>query len=40
MGENRFREISYSVHKIAKLGYFGNVITYSKFPDRGLQSYI
>ena len=33
MSKNRFREISLSVHKIAKFEYFAKVIVYSKSPD-------
>ena len=33
MSKNRFREISLSVHKIAKFKYFAKVIIYSKSPD-------
>ena len=36
MSENRFREISLSVHKIAKFEYFAKVIIYSKSPDHVL----
>ena len=34
--ENIFREISLSVHKIAKFEYFAKVIIYSKSPDHVL----
>ena len=34
--KNRFREISLSVHKIAKFKYFPKVIIYSKSPDHVL----
>ena len=40
MSKNRFLQISESIHKIAKFKYFAKVITYSKFPDQVLQSYI
>ena len=33
MSKNRFREISLSVHKIAKFSNFAKVIIYSKSPD-------
>ena len=33
MSKSRFREISFSVHKIAKFEYFAKVIIYSKSPD-------
>ena len=36
MSKNRFREISLSVHKIAKFEYFAKVIIYSKSPDHVL----
>ena len=36
MSKNRFREISLSVHKIAKFKYFTKVIIYSKSPDHVL----
>ena len=36
MSKNRFREISLSVHKIAKFKYFAKVIIYSKSPDHVL----
>ena len=36
MSKNRFREISLSVHKIAKFKYFAKVIIYSKYPDHVL----
>ena len=36
MSNNRFREISLSVHKIAKFEYFAKVIIYSKSPDHVL----
>ena len=36
MGKNRFREISYSVHKIAKFEYFMKVIINSKSSDHVL----
>ena len=40
MSKNRFREISSSVHKIAKFKYFVKAITCSKSPNQVLQSYI
>ena len=40
ISKNRFREIFLSVHKIPKSKYFAKVITYSKYPDHVLQSYI
>ena len=36
MSKNRFREISLSVHKIAKFKCFAKVIIYSKSPDHVL----
>ena len=36
MSKIRFREISLSVHKIAKFKYFAKVIIYSKSPDHVL----
>ena len=36
MSKNRFREISLSVHRIAKFKYFAKVIIYSKSPDHVL----
>ena len=36
MSKNRFREISLSVHKIAKFKYFAKVIIYLKSPDHVL----
>ena len=36
MIKNRFREISLSVHKIAKFEYFAKIIIYSKSPDHVL----
>ena len=36
MSKNRFREISLSVHKIAKFEYFAKVIIYWKYPDHVL----
>ena len=36
MSKNRFREISLSVHKIAKFEYIAKVIIYSKSPDHVL----
>ena len=36
MSKNRFREISLSVHKIAKFKYFAKVIIYSKSPEHVL----
>ena len=36
MSKNRFREISLSLHKIAKFEYFTKVIIYSKSPDHVL----
>ena len=36
MSKNRFREISLSVHKIAKFEYFAKIIIYSKSPDHVL----
>ena len=33
MSKNRFREISLSVHKIAKFEYFAKVIIFSKSTD-------
>ena len=36
MSKNRFREISLSVHKIAKFEYFAKLIIYSKSSDHGL----
>ena len=33
MSKNKFRDISLSVHKIAKFEYFAKVIIYSKSPD-------
>ena len=38
MSKNRFREISLSVHKIAKFEYFAKVIIYSKSPDHVLKN--
>ena len=36
MSKNKFREISLSVHKIAKFEYLAKVIIYSKSPDHVL----
>ena len=36
MSKKRFREISSSVHKIAKFKYFAKIIIYSKSPDHVL----
>ena len=38
--KNRFREISSTVHKIAKFKHFSKIITYSKSPDYVLQSFV
>ena len=37
--KNRFREISWSVHKILKFKHFAKVVTYRKSPDYALQSH-
>ena len=40
ISNNRFREITKAVHKVAKFQYFAKQIIYSESPGYALQNYV